>query len=171
MNKYIIIAITLICSFLSFFFTHSYYISKINEIEKEQLNKENNNLKKINSINEEKSKLEESLKIQEKESYDKIKKLQDTNASIANDVATYKRRLFVKVRNSGKTCLPEDGTTKLSNGEARTEELDSTTSGTIISITNKGDKYKQQLEELQNYINKYNENVDNLNKNIDKKYK
>lgn len=171
LNKILIACVCAISFGAGFYITHNYYTNKIKEIEKQEILKSNEQLKKLNQINEEKATLEASLKQQEQQSYDKIKKLQDTNAAISNDIATYKRRLFVKVRDSGKTCLPENTASGISNGTASTVELDSGTSEQLVSITAKADKYKQQLEELQNYINKYNENVDILNKKIDTQYR
>lgn len=170
LNKILISAVVLFSFFCGFYVTHNHYVGKINEIEKKQLQKDVETVNRVNKINEEKIVLEKSLKEQEQESYEKIKKLKDTNNIISNDVANYKRRLFVKIRSGGEACLSENTTSTLSNGETRTAELDSTTSKQLIAITAKADSYKQQLEELQNYINKYNENVDILNKKIDTKY-
>lgn len=152
LNKILIGVVVLISFFAGFYVTRNHYVDKINNIEKVQLQKEVDTVSKINKINEEKAVLEASLKTQEQESYDKIKKLEAANASISNDVATYKRRLFVKIRSGGEACISEGSTSGLSDGSATRAELDAGTSQQLIAITSKADKYKQQLEELQNYI-------------------
>lgn len=134
------------------------YISKNNIIyEKEEL---------INSLNkevakrqEEIKKLNNSLRAKEVEDYEKFSKIQKENENLRVTVASGERKLRIKIA----SCTNASGEVKSSSvgdGEATRADIDARDAQSIIAITEKADRYKSQLEALQNYINTYNIEID-----------
>lgn len=146
------------------FITSLYYKEKINIIERKIKQDEYNNLKNINDYNNKINVLNDKLKEKEKQSYEKIKSMEEINDQHLRDIDDLNIRLFVKTR-STSICpkVSKGGATSVSNETTTREELDPRDARRIIEITKKADTYKTQLEELQKYIIDYNKNIDVLN--------
>lgn len=150
---------------------YNYKIDKINnefnnykqilEIKKQtQINSilEQNNILKDENIN-----LINKLKIVEDIKYETLQKLEKANNTIKSNVANGNNRLYINARctegNNNKSRKNEvPNTSSMDDGKTSKAVIDTRDAELIISITNKADKYKAQLEALQDWILEVNEN-------------
>lgn len=152
---------------LTAYMTSMYYKLKISksetayQIEKTQLVEAQ---KKVSDLN---NQLNQKLKEQEKVDYEKYSKLQDENESLRSDVATGARKLRIKIASCSSTSA-ETGTSGVGDGTTTSAVIDAGYAESIIEITKKADKYKSQLEALQNYIKEYNMVIESQNKELKK---
>lgn len=136
------------------------YISKNNIIkENDQLVKSLN--KELLSQQKNIEILNENVRKKEAEDYEKYQKIQKDNESLRVAVADGSRKLRIKIASCGATSA-EVNATSMDNGTYSTGVIDQRDAQSIIAITEKADKYKSQLEALQNYIKEYNRNIEAL---------
>lgn len=151
---------------ISCYFTSLYYKDKINTIELKNRDEIIKTIKKNSDDNAYNTKIINELKDKERESYEKLQKLQKDNDKLLANVNDGSVGLFVKTE--GDSCSTEsvskDKSTSISDGKAGKVRIDRRTSAKLVEMTKRADKYKAQLEELQDYINNYNEKIDQINK-------
>jgi len=148
----------IVVAVLVFICTSYFYNIKIDKLEQQSIKDKNSLLAENEKINNNYIELQSKVKEKEKEDYEKFTALQSNNEKLLNDISSAKRQLRVKV-SSCSSASAQTGASGMGNGEATTGVIDPGYAESIISITNKADKYKSQLEALQNYINTYNDNV------------
>lgn len=158
MKQYLNLIIAAFACFIAFAITSLYYQNKILGIKNKQEQDKIALLETQNKINQDYLNLQTKVKEKEKEDYEKFTKLQDDNEKLLSDIADSKRRLRIKV-SSCSSASAQAGTTSMDDGEASRAVIDSGDAQSIIAITKKADKYKSQLEALQNYIDTYNSNI------------
>lgn len=158
MKQYLNLIIAGVACFIAFAITSLYYQNKILAIKNQQEQDKIALLETQNKINQDYLNLQTKVKEKEKEDYEKFTKLQDDNEKLLSDIADSKRRLRIKV-SSCSSSSAQAGTTSMDDGETSVGVIDSGDAQSIIAITKKADKYKSQLEALQNYIDTYNSNI------------
>ena len=158
MKQYLNLIIAGIACFIAFTLTSLYYQKKILSMKNQQEQDKIVLLEAQSKINKDYLDLQTKVKEKEAEDYEKFTKIQDDNQKLISDIADSKRRLRIKISSCSPTST-QVGTSGVGNGEAARADIDAGDAKSIIAITNKADKYKSQLEALQNYINTYNDNV------------
>lgn len=168
-KQYLNIIIAISVAIISFYLSSIFYNNKINKIKNDFNNykvttEKNIQEQKILILNEnnrlqnEKDLLDKKLKDLENENYKNYTELQKANSVIKSNVANGNNRLYINAKcpkseynSSSKT---ENNTTSvMDDGKTSRAVIDSRDAETIISITEKADKYKAQLEALQNWVN------------------
>lgn len=166
-KQYLSIISIVLSVILTAYMTSMYYKLKISRTET-AYQKERTALveaqKKVSDLN---NQLNVKLKEQERVDYEKYSKLQDENENLRADVANGTRKLRIKIASCSSTSA-EAGTSSLGNGTTTSAVIDAGYAESIISITKKADKYKSQLEALQNYIKEYNMVIDKQKEEIKK---
>lgn len=124
--------------------------------EKEFLKQKLNILEQNTILLKEKDELTIKLKYIEEENYAKITKLQKENSDIRKSIINESRRLYInakctessdKAGENGKTI-----TASVDDGKTTRVIIDPRDAESIIKITEKADKYKIQLEALQEWV-------------------
>lgn len=164
--KYVIGAITIAST--SIYISSIYYNYKIDKIEqmhynyiketdKEFLKQKVSILEQNSKIKDENEKLSLKLKGIEDEKYKLHNELQESNSRLKSAISTNERRLYINAKctpstsdSSGKNT--GSTTSSLDDGKTSKAIIDSRDATDIISITEKADKYKSQLEALQEWI-------------------
>lgn len=113
-------------------------------------------LEDVNKLRDENDKLNKDLKRIEDENYKKQTNLQKKNDYFRRTIADGSTRLYIdadcKGSRGGDSKEGNNTTGAVDNGEATKAVINPRDAETIISITNKGDKYKGQLEALQEWV-------------------
>lgn len=151
-KQYLNIIIAIIVASLTFYICSSYYNKKIDKINKEIILNNISLLTQQNKLKDDNLTLINKLKDLENEKYIQYQELQKINSDIKSSVAIGSKRLYVNA-----TCTDRKTETSISSGlddgENTKAIIDSRDATAIIEITEKADKYKSQLEALQNWIN------------------
>lgn len=110
------------------------------------------NLKMQSSFNKKLYDTETELKKIESDSYEKYTKLQSENKNRIDNLLATNNGLRIKI-NTVKTC--PNKSTIMDDGKAGVGVIDTETSRRILELMQRADKYKSQLEALQNYISEH----------------
>lgn len=169
LKNYLNIIIAVLSALLTFYFSHLYYSNKIDKVNSEYSNYRLTTEKNIetqkasilsqqNNLKDENLALNNKLKDLENEKYKQYQELQKVNSDLKSSIANGSKRLYINAscpsttnNQSGKT--EDNSTSPVVNGSTSKAVIDSRDATAIISITEKADKYKSQLEGLQSWIN------------------
>jgi hypothetical protein len=168
-KQYLNIIIGVLVSVITFYLASLYYNGKIDKINNEYNNYKVTTEKNIqeqkisiltqtNKIKEENEQLNNKLKEVENENYKNYTELQKSNNTIKSSVANGSNRLYInaecsKPTNSTDTKTENNTTITVDDGKTTKAVIDPRDGQSIISITEKADKYKSQLEALQDWVN------------------
>ena len=94
----------------------------------------------------------------ENEKYKQFTELQKANNIIKSNVANNNNRLYInaqcpKPASSENTKTEDNTTSRVDDGKTPKAVIDPRDGQSIIAITEKADKYKAQLEALQEWVN------------------
>lgn len=168
-RQYLNIIIAVITIIITLYLSSIYYNNKINKVKTEyntyKLVTENNIkeqqvsiLTQNNKLKEENLTLNNKLKEVENENYKNYEELQKANSTIKSSVINNSKRLHINaicpkstVNTDSKT--KDNTTSTMDDGISTKAIIDPRDGGAIITITEKADKYKSQLEALQKWVN------------------
>ena len=169
-KEYLNLIIGIVIALLTFYLSSLYYNHKIDKINNDYNNYKNINEKNIqaqkisileqtNKLNKENLALQDKLKEVENEKYKQFTELQKANNIIKSNVANNNNRLYINAKctestNNTDSKTANSSTTGLDDGNTSKAVIDSRDASAIIEITNKADKYKEQLEALQIWVKK-----------------
>lgn len=169
-KQYLNIIIGVAIAGVTFYLSSLYYNHKIDNINKDfdnyKIINEKNILNQKLQIAEQNQKilkdnqdLQDKLKEVENEKYKLFTDLQKVNNTIKSNVSNGVDRLYINAKcpsttNNADTKTENNTTSTMDDGKTTKAVIDPRDATTIIEITNKGDKYKEQLEALQDWINK-----------------
>lgn len=169
-KQYLNIIIGLLVASLTFFLASIYYNHKINKInldftnyrtvtEKNISEQKISILEQNNKIKEENLTLSNKLKEVENEKYTQYQALQKSNTDLKLAISNGSKRLYINAdcaatTNNSDTKEQNQSSSSVDNGSTSKAVINSGDATAIISITDKGDKYKSQLEALQEWVNK-----------------
>lgn len=167
-KEYLNLIIGLVIALATFYFSSIYYNNKLDKIKNEYNNYKLINEKNIqaqkasileqtNKLNKDNLALQDKLKEVENEKYKQYTELQKVNSIIRNNLSNGANRLYINAKCSESTSNTDsktkDTTTSgLDDGSTSKAVIDSRDATAIIEITNKADKYKEQLEGLQEWV-------------------
>ena len=168
-KQYLNIIIVFLVAGITFYLASLYYNGKIDKISQEyntyKVTTEKNIhaqnvsiLEQTNKLKAENEQLNNKLKEVENENYKNYTELQKANSTIKSSVANGTNRLYINAQcpkpTSGSSSKTEDNTTsRVDDGKTTKAVIDPRDGQSIIAITEKADKYKSQLEALQDWIN------------------
>lgn len=113
-------------------------------------------LEDVNKFRDENDKLKKDLKRIEDESYKKQTNLQKKNDDLRRTIADGSTRLYIDAdcskAGADNSKNGNNSTSAMDDGETTRAVINPRDAEAIISITNKGDKYKGQLEALQEWV-------------------
>ena len=168
-KQYLNIIIGFLVAGITFYLASLYYNSKIEKVTQEyntyKITTEKNIheqkmsiLSQTNKLKEDNEILNNKLKEVENENYKNYTALQKANSTIKSSVANGTNRLYINAQcpnpANGSSSKTEDNTTsRVDDGKTPKAVIDARDGQSIIAITEKADKYKYQLEALQDWIN------------------
>jgi len=180
-KQYLNIIIGVLVAGITFYLANLYYNGKIDKISQEyntyKVTTEKNIqeqkvaiLTQTNKLKEENELLTNKLKEVENENYKNYTALQKANSDIKSSIANGSNRLYInaqcpKPASSENTKTEDNTTSRVDDGKTPKAVIDPRDGQSIIAITEKADKYKAQLEALQEWVNTLIEDNNKIKKN------
>lgn len=169
-KQYANILIAIIIIAVTFYSASLFYNHKIDKINKDYTNYRTTTEKNIaeqkisilsqqNKLKEENLALNNQLKDLENEKFKIYSDLQNANNSLKSAISNGSKRLYINAScpESGHNTSGETKTvdaSSMDDGKTSKAVIDSRDAESIITITSKGDTYKNQLEALQDWVSK-----------------